>query len=335
MDRPSIGPTETEALGSSMMGAGTPLPSWKDGRTRQTILEFVARVTRVGSREFVRPSERVAVFDHDGTLWCEYPLPAQIYFALDRLGHLVRKDSTLREREPYKAFLQHDAEAIGRLGKKAAYEVGMATHAGVTEGEFAELVQGWLSRGRHPVLGRPFPECAYRPQLELLDYLREHGFKTYVVSGGGVDLIRGFSEWTYGIPPEQVIGSSLATRLQFTENRVDLLKLAKVFTFDDRDVKPQNIALHIGRRPILAFGNSDGDLAMLRYTKASPGLRLALLLHHDDGEREFAYDRDFRISPLDEGLERADQCGFTLVSMKRDWNTIFAGTGVAPPTQPT
>jgi phosphoserine phosphatase len=199
----------------------------------------------------------------------------------------------------------------------------MATHAGMTEEAFDEIARAWFATAQHPKLGRLFKRCTYRPQIELLGYLRENGFKTYIVSGGGVDLIRAFAEEAYDIPREQVIGSSVKTRFESQDGRTVLMKLAELNSFDDRDVKPQNIGLHIGRRPILAFGNSDGDLAMLRYTKSGPGARLALLIHHDDAEREFAYDREFRLSPLVEALDNAGAYGLTVVSMKRDWNTVF------------
>jgi phosphoglycolate phosphatase-like HAD superfamily hydrolase len=309
--------------------ANDPLSMWNDGPARAAILDFVARVTQKGGRDYVPPAERIATFDNDGTLWCEQPLQVQIFFALDRLKALAAKDPTMKDRQPYKAFLEHDMKTIQALGRKAAFEVAFATHAGGTEDEFEPVVRSWLASARHPKLGRLFTQCVYQPQLELLDYLRTNGFKTYIVSGGGIDLMRAFAEEVYGIPPEQVVGSSVKTRFELRGDRGVLVKLAELGSFDDREVKAQNIQLHIGRRPILAFGNSDGDLAMLRYVKSGDGARLALLLHHDDAEREFAYDRDFNLSPLTEGLDRAADYGITVVGMARDWKSVFPAAASA------
>ncbi|UVF21616.1 haloacid dehalogenase-like hydrolase [Microvirga terrae] len=303
--------------------ADQPLPSWNEGPARSAILDFVARVTVEGGPDYVPPSERIATFDNDGTLWCEQPLQSQFFFAFDRLEELARKDPTLRERQPYKAFLERDIAAIHSLGKQAAFEVAFATHSGMTADEFATIARNWLMTARHPKLGVPFTQCVYRPQIELLSYLRANGFKIFIVSGGGIELIRAFAEDNYGVPPEQVIGSSVRLRFEGSGGRADLVRLSELNSFDDREVKPANIALHIGRRPILAFGNSDGDLAMLRYTLAGNGQRLALLLHHDDEEREFAYDREFRLSPLVEALDKAAEYGITVVGMKRSWKTVF------------
>jgi hypothetical protein len=300
-----------------------PLPSWNDGAAKSAVLDFVARVAEEGGPDYVRPAERIATFDNDGTLWCEQPMQVQLFFAFDRLKALAARDPGLKERQPFKAFLEHDIQTIHALGKQAAFEVAFATHAGVTEDDFEGIADAWFQTAKHPKLGKLFTELTYRPQVELLSYLRENGFKTYIVSGGGIDLIRAFAEDAYGIPPEQVIGSSVKLRFDATGGAASLMKLAELNSFDDREVKAQNIGLHIGRRPILAFGNSDGDLAMLRYCRTGPGARLALLVHHDDAEREFAYDREFRLSPLAEALDRAGEYGITLVSMKRDWKTVF------------
>lgn len=306
------------------------LPSWNEGPAKASITDFVARVTQEGGPDFVRPAERIATFDNDGTLWCEQPMPSQVFFAQDRLVALAAQDPALKERQPFKAFLEHDLQTIASLGKQGAFDVAFFTHAGVTEDDFQASAKAWLASARHPKLGRRFTECAYQPQIELLDYLRAHGFKTFIVTGGGIDLVRAFSEEVYGIPVEQVIGSSTKTRFEIRDGRGELWKLAELGTFDDRDTKPQNIGLHIGRRPILAFGNSDGDLAMLRYVKSGAGPRLALLLHHDDGEREFAYDREFRLSPLVDALDHAGDYGIDLVSMRRDWNTVFVPRTATP-----
>ncbi|RJF91115.1 HAD family hydrolase [Sphingomonas cavernae] len=299
------------------------LPSWNDGVARAAILDFVARVTQEGGVDFVPPAQRIATFDNDGTLWCEQPQQVQFYFARQRLEALVEKDPGLKTRQPFQAYLEHDMAAIKDLGKKGLFEVAVAVHAGMTEDAFANYARGWLAKTKHPKLGRLFKELVYRPQLELLEYLRTNGFKTFIVSGGGIDLIRAFAEEVYGIPPEQVIGSSVRLHFEMQDGRGVLMKEAELNSFDDREVKPANIGLHIGRRPIFAFGNSDGDLAMLRYVRTGEGPRLALLLHHDDAAREFAYDREFRFSPLAEALDKADEYGITLVSMQRDWKRVF------------
>ena len=300
-----------------------PLPSWRTGIAKSAVVDFVARVTKEGSSDFVAPTERIATFDNDGTLWCEQPMQVQLFFAQHRLKELAANDPTLRERQPYKAFLEDDMKTLAALGKKVLFEIALATHANITTDEFDRMVRAWFRTTKHPKLGRPIAECVYRPQLELLSFLRENGFKNFIVSGGGVDFMRPFAEEVYGILPEQVIGSSVKTRFEMRDGRGVLVKLPELGSFDDRDAKPENIFLHIGRRPVLAFGNSDGDLAMLRYTTSGPRPHLALLLHHDDAEREFAYDRDFRLSPLAEALDRAVDYGITVVSMKRDWQTVF------------
>jgi phosphoserine phosphatase len=300
------------------------LSSWNDGAAKSAIIDFVTRVTDESGPDFVVPAERIATFDNDGTLWCEQPMQVQLFFAQDRLKALAAQDPSMARRQPFKAFLEHDLKAIHDLGKQAVFEIAFATHAGVTEEEFDKIARVWLASAMHPRFGRLFKRCTYQPQIELLDYLRQHGFKTFIVSGGGIDLIRAFAAEAYGIPREQVVGSSIKTRLEEKDGRITLMRLAELNSFDDREVKVQNIGLHIGRRPILAVGNSDGDLAMLRYALSGPGARLALLIHHDDADREVAYDREFRLSPLVEALDKADEYGITLVSMKRDWSTVFA-----------
>ena len=256
-------------------------------------------------------------------MWCEQPLQVQFFFGHDRLATLAQYDPTLRQRQPFKAYLEQDLPGIHKMGRRGLFQVAAAEHAGMTEDAFDQLARTWLAGARHPKLGVAFTQLVYQPQLELLAFLHAHGFRTFIVSGGGIDLIRAFSEEVYGIAREQVIGSSVKTRFEIQGARAELFKMAELNSFDDREEKVVNIGLHIGRRPILAFGNSDGDLAMLRYARTGKGPRLALLLHHDDAQREFAYDRDFRLSPLVEGLDRAPDYGITLVSMKRDWKTVF------------
>ena len=300
------------------------LVSWNDGPAKQAILDFVARVTDESGADYVRPPERIAVFDNDGTLWCEQPMQVQVFFLIDRVSELAAEDPALAQRQPFKALLANDLATLRALGKPALMELAFATHAGMTVEAFEEIARAWFAVARHPKLARPYTEVVYRPQVELLGFLRNAGFKTFIVSGGGIDLMRAVAEDIYGIPPEQVIGSSAKLRFEMQGERPVLMKLAELNSFDDREVKPQNIGLHIGRRPILAFGNSDGDLAMMRYTLGGPGARLALLLHHDDAAREVAYDRDFKLSPLQDALDKAGEYGITLVSMQRDWKTVFA-----------
>jgi phosphoserine phosphatase len=301
----------------------TALSSWHDSAAKTAIVDFVDRVTKEGGADFVPTAQRIATFDNDGTLWCEQPMQVQVFFLIDRIKALADRDASLRERQPYKALLEHDLKTLHGLGKQALFELGFAAHAGVTDEQFDAIARQWLGSARHPKLQRLFKRCTYQPQVELLAYLRQHGFKTFIVSGGGIGLMRAFAEEAYGIPHEQVIGSSVRTRVEVQDGRIQLMRNAELGSFDDREVKVQNIGLHIGRRPILAFGNSDGDLAMLRYTRTGPGARLALLVHHDDAEREFAYDRDFRLSPLVEALDKAAEYGITVVSMKRDWKAVF------------
>ena len=301
-----------------------PLPAWVEGRAKAAIRDFVTAVTKAGGPDFVPVSERIAVFDNDGTLWCEQPVQVQVLFALHRAAELAAADPTLKERQPFKAFLEHDMATIHALGKEGVFEFAFAVHSGMTEEAFAATVRDWFAKGRHPKFDRPFDKIVFQPQLELLDDLRANGFTVFIVSGGGVDFMRPFAEAVYGVPPEQVIGSSVKLRFDpVDDGPCQITKLAELGSFDDREVKPANIALHIGRRPILAFGNSDGDLAMLRYVRSGPGRRLALLIHHDDAEREVAYDRDFRLSPLAEALDRADAFGIHVVSMKSDWARVF------------
>ena len=299
------------------------LASWKEGAAKSVILDFVARVTNAEGSDFLPAAERIAVFDNDGTLWCEQPLQAQVFFLIDRVRQLVARDPSIGQRQPFKALLEHDIATLHGLGRQGIEELFFATHAGMSVDEFDRIAHEWFATARHPKFDRLYPQLAYAPQVELLGFLRDNGFKTFIVSGGGIDLIRAFAEETYGIPREQVIGSSAKLHFEWQDDRAVLMKRSELNSFDDREAKPQNIGLHIGRRPILAFGNSDGDLAMLRYVKSGPGARLALLIHHDDAAREVAYDRDFKLSPLAEALDKADEYGITVVSMKRDWSAVF------------
>ncbi len=299
------------------------LPSWRPGATRDAILGFVAAVTDDRGPDFVPRPERIAVFDNDGTLWCEQPLQVQLLYGQAQLRAKVAADPACAQRQPWKALIEHDLKTLHELGKEAVLGAIIRSAAGVTVDQATADARAWLETARHPLLNRPMMRVVYQPQVELLAFLRAHGFRTFIVSGGGVDFMRAVAEDLYGIPPEQVIGSSLATSFSEADGGIELMKQPHLVSFDDREVKVQNIGLHIGRRPILCVGNSDGDLAMMRYTLAGPGQRLALLTHHDDDAREHAYDRDFRLSPLVEALEKAAHYGITVISVKDDWGRVF------------
>ena len=302
---------------------GTGLPSWRDGAAKQAITDFVARVCREGAPEFVPPPERIAVFDNDGTLWSEQPFYFQGLFLFDRVRALAGQHPQWKTTQPFQAVLERDWRTLGGLGEKALLELVMATHAGITTADFSAQVIQWLDDARHPTLGRRYTELVFQPMLELLEYLRANGFKTFIVSGGGIEFVRTFSERVYGIPPEQVVGSSIVTKFEVRDQEPVLVRLPQVNFIDDREGKPVGINQHIGRRPIAAFGNSDGDLQMLQWVTGGEGVRLGLLLHHDDAEREFAYDRQSAAGRLDRALVEAQAHGWTVASMKRDWSRVF------------
>jgi phosphoserine phosphatase len=300
------------------------LPSWNEGPAKDRIVRFVEQVTNPAQRSFVPPAERIAVFDNDGTLWTEQPLYFQLAFVLDRLRELVPKHPEWRTTEPYRSALDGDLAGLASAGERGLVELLAVTHAGVTNDEFSRAVGSWLETARHPRFGRPYTELAYVPMQELLRYLRANGFKTFVVSGGGVEFMRTFGEQVYGIPPEQVVGSSLRTRYESRDGSPAILRLPEVEFVNDKAGKPLGIDRYIGRRPILAFGNSDGDFEMLEYTTNGAGPRLALIVHHDDADREYAYDRESHIGRLDRGLDEAARRQWVVVSMKRDWRTVHS-----------
>ena len=300
------------------------LECWNDGAAKAAIVDFVERVTREGGPDFGPPPRRIPVFVNDGPLWCGYPMQVQVFFALAQVERLTRLDPALLEKPAFKAMVEGDLKTLSSLPKKEVFEPAFATHAGMTVDEFRDTARQWLDEARHPTLPQLFEQGAYLPQCELLTYLRVNGFKTYIVTGGGLEFVRVVADELYGIPPEQVIGSSTRMKVEAVDGHPVLRKLPELGSFDDREEKVVNIALHIGRRPILAFGNSDGDLAMLRYTLAGPGARLGLLLHHDDAQREFAYDREFKLSALRDALDHAGDYGITVVSMTNDWREVFA-----------
>jgi phosphoserine phosphatase len=301
-----------------------PLPSWRDGQAKRAILDFVSRVTREGGPDFVAPEARIATFDNDGTLWAEQPIYFQLAFALDRVRVLATDHPEWKEKPPFSAVLAGDREALAKLHKKEILELFAASHAGITSEEFVALAHDWLSTARHPRFGRPHREVVYLPMLELLEYLRAHGFKTFIVSGVGIEFIRAFAETVYGIPPEPVVGRSLRERFELRDGRGVLVKLPGLGSLNDKAEKPVNINLHLGRRPILAFGNSDGDLEMLQYATTGDGPRLGLLLRHDDAGREWAYDRASSIGRLDKALDEATVRGWTVVSIEKDFRRVFA-----------
>ena len=300
-----------------------PLPSWNDGAAKQRILDFVAAVTNPASPYFVPASERIATFDNDGTLWAENPVYFQLLFAIDRVRSMAAEHPEWREEQPFKAILEDDREALGEMGLAELGQLLAATHAGMTAEEFSAIAREWLDTARHPRFDRPFDEMIYQPMLEVLRFLRANGFKTFITSAGGIEFMRTFAEKAYGIPPDQVIGSSIETEFQVQGDRTFLLRLPELDFVDDKENKPVAINRHIGRRPIAAFGNSDGDLAMLQYAAGGDRAKLMVLIHHDDAEREYAYDRESRIGRLDRGLDEAERWGITVVSMKNDWRRIF------------
>ncbi|MEE4237774.1 MAG: HAD family hydrolase [Anderseniella sp.] len=302
----------------------TTLPSWRDGAAKRAIIDFVSRVTTVGHTDFVRPIDRIAVFDNDGTLWVEQPMPVQARFVIDRIQALSSHHPEWRVRQPFKAVLEGDVDGVMSAGMEGLAEMVMATHAGMSTEGFAALVRDWIATSRHPHFGRAYTELAYQPMLELLAFLRSNDFKTFIVSGGGIEFMRVFSDAVYGVPPEQVIGSSIVTRYVVQDDGPALLREAELNFYNDKEGKPVAINAHIGRRPIAAFGNSDGDFAMLEWVTSGPGPSFGLLLHHDDAEREFAYDRDAGLARLARGLDEAPSRGWTVARMKVDWEVVFS-----------
>jgi phosphoglycolate phosphatase-like HAD superfamily hydrolase len=310
------------SLYTSAIAQTDPLPSWNDGPVKKSISDFVVRVTTQGAPDFVSAPERIAVFDNDGTLWTEQPYYFQLAFALDRT--MAPQHPEWKDKPPFKALLEGDKKAFAAAGKDGLLQVMAVTHAGMTTEDFTKAVIGWSETARHPRFNRPYTELVFQPMQELLAYLRSNGFKTFIVSGGGVEFMRPWTERVYGIPPEQVVGSSGVAKFQIGANgKPELLKVAKIEFIDDGPGKPVGINRFIGRRPIFAFGNSDGDLQMLQWTMARRGPRFAGLVHHTDAEREYAYDRESKVGKLDKALDEANAKGWTVVDMKADWKAIF------------
>jgi hypothetical protein len=300
-----------------------PLPSWNNAKAKKSIIEFVAKVTKKSSPHFVPPSERIATFDNDGTLWAEQPMYFQLFFALDRVKALSSQHPEWKDTEPFASLLKGDVKGALAGGERAMLEIVMATHAGMTSDEFVQIVKDWLATAKHPGTKRPFTEMVYQPMLEVLAYLRANGFKTFIVSGGGIEFMRPWTEKVYGIPPEQVIGSSIKTNFELRDGKPVLVRLPELNFIDDKAGKPVGINQHIGRRPIAAFGNSDGDLEMLQWTAGGTGARFALIVHHTDAVREWAYDRKSHVGQLDKALDEAQTKGWTVIDMKQDWKVIY------------
>jgi phosphoserine phosphatase len=307
----------------------TPLPSWNATPTKQAILDFVVAVTTPGHPDYVPPSERIATFDNDGTLWCEQPMQMQFFFLVDQIRAISSSAPELTTRQPFQAILEKDLGTIKTFSKQDLMTLFFETHTGMTTEAFQTMVQNWFIEATHPRFQRLFKHCTFQPMVELLNHLHANDFKCFIVSGGGVDFMRAIAEEIYGIPPERVIGSSTKTLLERQNGRLQLRKQAQLNSFNDRDEKVNNIHLHIGRRPILAAGNSDGDLSMLQYAAGGAGRRLPLLVHHDDADREVAYDSDFRLSPLTIAMADLPK-GSLVVSMKRDFAQIFPEEYISP-----
>jgi len=300
-----------------------PLPSWNEGATKQAIVTFVGRVTQQGGSDFVPPAERIATFDNDGTLWCEHPMYVQLAFALDRVKAMAPMHPEWRDKQPFQAALDGDMKTLAAAGEHGMAELLMATQAGMTSEEFAKIATDWLATARDPRFKRPYTELVYQPMLELLAHMRANGFMTYIVSGGGIEFMRPWTERIYGIPPEQVVGSSIKTKFEIRRGIPILFRRPEMNFVDDGPGKPVGINAHIGRRPIAAFGNSDGDLEMLQWATMSGGARFGLIVHHTDAEREYAYDRDTQFGRLDKALAAAAVNRWTVVDMKADWKVVF------------
>ncbi len=300
-----------------------PLPSWNDTAPKKAIVAFVEKVTTEGSPAFVPVPERIATFDNDGTLWSEKPVPFQLLFAFDQVKALAPKHPEWKSKEPFASLLKGDMVGVAASGEKGVLEIMTVTHTGMTTDEFSRSVQEWITSAKHPKTGQLYTDMVYQPMLELLAYLRTNGFKTFIVSGGGVEFMRPWAERVYGIPPEQVVGSAGRLKLETRDGKPVLVKLPELDLMNDKEGKPVGIQSRIGRRPIAAFGNSDGDLQMLQWAMAGTGARFALFVHHDDAAREFAYDRADKLQQFNKGWDEAVAKGWTVVSMRDDWKTVF------------
>lgn len=314
----------TFACIANIAGSQDPLPSWNDGPAKKAMTAFVNNVTSEESHSYVPPAERIATFDNDGTLWAEQPMYFQALFALDRVKALAPIHPEWKNKEPFASVLSGDMKGLLAGGEKSIAELIMVTHTGMTTDEFEQIVKNWVATAKHPKTGRPYTAMVYQPMLELLAYLRSNGFKTFIVSGGGIDFMRPWTEKVYGIPPEQVIGSSIKTKYEILDGKPVLIRLPELNFIDDKAGKPVGINAHIGRRPIAAFGNSDGDQQMLEWAQSSTGARLMVLVYHDDAEREWAYGAQSKIGTFSDALAaEAKKSGWVVISMKKDWKIIF------------
>jgi len=313
----------TSLIFSVSAQAADPLPSWNAGPSKSAIIEFVEAVTKIGGKDFVEPARRIATFDNDGTLWVEYPMYTQVLFAFDRVKKLAPQHPEWKTKQPFKALLAGDMKTVGAAGMKGLMEIILATHSGMSASDFAQEAGDWLRTTDHPKFKHPYVDVIYQPQLELLEYLQINDFKTFIVSGGGIAFMRPVTEQAYGIPPEQVVGSSVVTEFKTIDGKQKLIRMPKIDFVNDKAGKPVGIYEHIGRRPILAFGNSDSDMQMIEYTKAGDGRRLALFVHHTDADREFAYDRKSHVGTLDKALDQAGANDWIIVDMKKDWKRVF------------
>jgi len=313
----------TSLIFSVSAQAADPLPSWNAGPSKSAIIEFVEAVTKIGGKDFVEPAKRIATFDNDGTLWVEYPMYTQVLFAFDRVKKLAPQHPEWKTKQPFKALLAGDMKTVGAAGMKGLMEIILATHSGMSASDFAQEAGDWLRTTDHPKFKHPYVDVIYQPQLELLEYLQINDFKTFIVSGGGIAFMRPVTEQAYGIPPEQVVGSSVVTEFKTIDGKQKLIRMPKIDFVNDKAGKPVGIYEHIGRRPILAFGNSDSDMQMIEYTKAGDGRRLALFVHHTDADREFAYDRKSHVGTLDKALDQAGANDWIIVDMKKDWKRVF------------
>lgn len=323
-------PFQTLALVAGLVLSGPalaqtdPLPSWNDTPTKAAILDFVAKVTDEGGADFVPVTDRIATFDNDGTLWVEHPIYTQLAFALDRVKALAPEHPEWKTTQPFQAVLEGDMEALAAAGEKGLLQIVAATHAGMSTADFETIVTDWIATARHPKFDRPYTELVYQPMIELMAYLRANGFETFIVSGGGIEFMRPWTERIYGIPPQNVVGSSIKTEFQIVDGRPVLMRLPEIAFIDDKAGKPVGINAHIGKRPIAAFGNSDGDFEMLEYaTMGATGARLGMIVHHTDAVREYAYDRDTAFGRLDKALDAAPAQGWVVIDMAKDWKTVF------------
>lgn len=320
---PILALTASIAISFSAAAQSDPLPSWNDGANKQALIGFVEAVTKPDGPDFVAPGDRIATFDNDGTLWVEHPMYTQLAFALDRVKAMAPQHPEWKTTQPFQAVLEGDMETLGKSGMKGLMEIIGATHAGMSTADFEKITRDWITTAKHPQFDKLYTGLVYQPMLELLDYLRTNGFKTFIVSGGGIEFMRPWTEEIYGIPPEQVVGSSIVTEYKIIDGVPSLMRSPKIAFIDDKEGKPVGILTHIGKRPIAAFGNSDGDYQMLQWTTAGSGKRLGMIIHHDDAEREYAYDRKTHFGALDKGLDDASKEGWHIISMKNDWKQIF------------